>query len=676
MPIFGNLLRIARERSTNRISGKKLSQRDLYELARKLEDPKPGTRAGVAFPASAKGQQELLIREFELGRRTPTAVQRELLEIALQLPAGVFQRDRFQTQDAFKEFLGQLQRQTEHRRWTDLQTRAERTIDDGFGASGATRIPPNPAGLKPAPLARPIPTHNAIAEEIEQYAAPMAGVDFRLCVVQGPAGVGKSTVVWGWWQSHGSKRISENFCAIDCTGKTSEEITRAISRYFLGSDVQGQETAGDNLILAMKKSGHSTLIFDGLTESAWLGNAIDTGSTDKKHFSIFKFREFISRIRKESVYCSIILSLQSDREHGDWLRISDTMSGRDDYTVIDVPLLSSTESVDLMRRLGVRLASSDMRRVAARAGGLPISVVAISEYLKASHETEIAHFITDSAQSGTQLEKFTEFFRRFQHGLGEAERSDKGFHPIAVIRVLGLMPGPIPAEWLDQLTDTVSITRLEHFSSKLLASNPVPFVIQSFGSLDVHALVRAEVRQDIDDALAEKSVDPNISRYEMKAIHLHMAALCYSIFSDKKSLNRNDITALEHFVYHMLRVREFVDIKVRSGDAFASDMDDGRFPNQSDPKSITLFCYNVAKKYLFDAKKYITRTLGRHESKASILKSFFKGAKIGGSAEYFENNDMVEILREISICYMHAGRIHLSLEATNKSLNLEKYLEV
>src|ERR1041385_1062936 len=77
---LGAVIRHFRLQSRNNTDGRPLSQVDLYDLCRRLEDPPYKKRKGVCFGATSEDQQRLNISRFENGKEIPTAGQRRYFE--------------------------------------------------------------------------------------------------------------------------------------------------------------------------------------------------------------------------------------------------------------------------------------------------------------------------------------------------------------------------------------------------------------------------------------------------------------------------------------------------------------------------------------------------------------------------------------------------------------------
>lgn len=90
MLTLGKRLEIFRRKRVFREDGTHLSQGELYRKARAIENPPPRRRKGIGFAvASGESRQAEIIRQFEKDEKVPTEHQRELLERALELPAGL-----------------------------------------------------------------------------------------------------------------------------------------------------------------------------------------------------------------------------------------------------------------------------------------------------------------------------------------------------------------------------------------------------------------------------------------------------------------------------------------------------------------------------------------------------------------------------------------------------------
>jgi hypothetical protein len=692
--LIGKVIQLLRDSLLEPDNGRKMSQADLYARCRKLEqaeiaqelrasfdeseahpeDYGPETerkleapkRKGVSFPATTQGPQAALIRDFERGTKPLGSLHRRLIERALGLPND-FLDQKFADESALHSAICALA----------PARRADAPIVDPAIVASIAKQTPAAAVARRSPNLSPdvsslpgafrsdriIPGRLHYLDSMTSALQPTLPSTSRVLVLQGPPGVGKSYILSQWWSLHG-KSIFSSALAIDCSRLTGDRVVRMISSYFLGNS---QEAIDGTLINQINSRAASIFIFDGAiaaTEPA--------ASADDKD-NLKRIRDIISDLIARGANASFVLSIQSMRDAADAASLRGRLSAGINYEVISLPPLSESDGEMFFKSLGVKVVpGDDLRNLSRALGGLPISIVAAAHHLNSLDPLSRENFVTRISTDASQIETFVDFFNRY---MGLLKKRDFGNapHPHAILRLLAMMPGATPKRWLDELLSLNTIKRLYGFLTDDLSRNPVPFVLDFDDRVDVHAFVRSMLRSDLDAIATNVSTDANTDAAELAWIRLQMVKICFRVVNRTRGeMTRTHVDAMQHCVYHLAELSKHLSGREKgvAPVAFLTDEIVARvFSGDASDAELMKFAFErLAKRYLFQADHLVTRSLGRYETKAKILSYFFEDHDVGKRVLALGEDDTRTLLKELGICYLHAGRLSLADKAITRSM--------
>ncbi len=674
---LGSAIKYIRERTFNEIDGRKFTQAELYKRCREAENPPPKMRAGVCFPSNDTKQQARVIRSFEKGKEDknkrkfiPSPAQLRFIEYALNVSTGLLsgQLSKDNINRALKERDGGNNNQTiphqfEVQLIPDLENPKvivpeHRRVDfDGNRKYLSRDEVPN---LELYPEAE-------LSQRIGKALQHESGRVCRIALLYGPTGVGKTYQATKWIDNN-EKVSGKTTVRVDCTGLRWEQIIRAISRELTGNS---QQILDESLIAVFRLRSPLVLFLDGISlqwPSQWLQEQDTLPIHDQ--FTLSQIRNFVRRLATELLHIEIVLGVQSNRNHPDPLSIRGVLPASAKYYEIPVKPLTDEQGARLLGRLGLNhMSVSDLKTLSNRLEGLPIALVAASEHLRMvppdQHEDYLIDLSSNPNGDTTYSSKFLKLVTNLKHII--SIRS----HPLAVLRLLALMPGSTPTIWIDSLCQEHTLVRLNDFQTAHLNSAPLPFVTVSGKFIDMHALVRATILKDLRDDLTSGS-DPHVTRSEIMKIHLGMAQICFNFISSKHSHPTHyHLCAIEHILNHLVQYCDYLanDDTHTHNIKSKEELIDAIFAGDASRSEIIHFLWHyVSKPYLFDNSKYVTRVLGQYETKARILRYFFPGRNIEVKIVGLTRLDAEDVMRELSICYMHAGRLLSANSAIVRSL--------
>lgn len=627
-----------------RVTHANLSRPKFYEQT-KLQ----GTAAGGRLSAFGLSDAKKKMEEIERGSAPLSDGDLRALELVMDIRAGCLdapgpERD---LEDWLRARRRAPKRAFDPHKPALIGGRCERPEDD-FPASRLALLPSIQAALAPG------------------------GDGLRLLAVEGEALVGKSSLIWQWWARFGAATFTGTALVADCAALPGDQIERLLTDYLFASP---QENPSPDLLVEVLNAHDAPLIvLDGLStrrgltleppperagavaQIASLGRVQPTGADSE---TAARIRQLIASLAKRGVRASILLGVQSPAEDG--LQLRSLLPASTTYRTIRVAPLGEEEAAHYLKGKLPDLSDLDRVRLARTCGGLPCLLDLAAENVASAPRLQkdlaIFHLRDADPNSENAVNAYL--------GLLESQSPEAEDHPLAFLRLLALMPGPTPVQTLEQLIAQANIRRLTKGAVERFVSQRLPFVSDLGDRVDVHPSVRSLIRRRLALQLEGGAESGNLSVSELVRIHLR-ALKSHSglITSSAKSVRRESVQGIEAAIYHLLAVRDLLPETGPDTPATAApgetDADKLQriFKVQVSREELTTFALeNVARRYLMNRTKRLTRTYGQFESKARILSYFLRGFDLEAPMSHVTHQEQRGILHEIGICWMYAGRL-------------------
>lgn len=621
----------------------KLSQQALYKRCQDVEVHLRGS-APPLFPECNERVADRKIRAFEKGNVRPTPHHLRILERALGMGEGTF----------------------------------EPQPSDGPPTDNARRTrEPNLSGF------RSIPRNDVITDETRRVMhcidqALEIRVDdpsVRVACIAAPPGYGKSFIIAQWWYSKGVKTNYDGVLALDCAKMPGDQIIREIGSYFCGREI---EALDDGLIEAIRSTGLSLFIFDGLSTERPKGANLPTTSDTE---TLRTLKELVGLLVRRRVPCRVLLGIQTPYASKPALTTSQIFVNADVVTE-EVRRLSPADGAQMFKALNVDgVSEADLRRLSAQLSGLPLAIEAVARLLVETRQSgdmgklERLVALGEHDAFGDQIPE--SFFARIMRDADLYANPDS--HPEAFIRLLALFPGQISRRIIEMLLEKEKISRLNRASIERFSGDRIPFVTEVNNSFSLHPLVKQHVRADLDAICWGRRYDAHTSMHEIQWIHAAMAVYNLSrLKSDPSDIESMEIGFIEGALHHLIALRDLCSsASIVSDDKVFLDLQNlmGKAIDERaveiDAKSITRFCFRaIAVPYFFERTFRMTRFLGHYETKARLLGFFEGGSGRGRSVDHLSALEGSRIFTEIAVSWMHSGRLELAGHAAVQGRNL------
>ena len=673
----------------------RMNQAELYQRARLYEDAPTKTRKGLAFPLSKGSQssQAKTIRDWEAGAVDPTQQQVEFLEMALELPQGMLLR-YFATEAEIEEAIRNECPGTLRSEYSVEQLVRLRKADAPRASTARTsHIPDHIDGLR-ITLNRPASTRNReVIDKLSDFIFADAVDQFSVCCIAGPSGSGKSHLLSDWYFAIRAEPQRPRIIVIDASHLNEQELKDEVLQRLCG---QRCETGAEILGVAVEAALPAIVVIDGLRDRSphRSGRKVELGELQTATLMLVQLLE------RAGARHSLVLLVEDDKSQEDPLAIERKLQAHSRYLPIRLSSLNTEQAVDfVLGELGQRdgaerahpgsgfrrIAIEDVRKICRRSDKMPITLQAISALIgQCATDSEFDDFVVSGRSGDRRDEHFGPWFRGYIDKLEESYTSQRS-HPTALLRLLALMPGPVPKPWLGLLFQQVRVGRLADGVDDILGSFSSPFIIEDRNEYDLHDLARNEVLLDISTRL-NTLTDANVTFDEVLAIHLGMANVCWQIVQSqprREVLTNAHVRALEHLVFHLMRFR---DLRARRtpGDAVpvAEQCTDSSaraarvYDGTASALEITEHCWrDIVVPYVVHRTHKFTNLLAQFEAKLRLLKYFFPDQRIENKIPFLSRHEADEILKEIAFVASHLGRsstAHLAAKRATEHLALDE----
>jgi hypothetical protein len=491
-----------------------------------------------------------------------------------------------------------------------------------------------------------------------------------LVLLQGRTGVGKTFFVSHWFHSYGQEIFKGDALLIDCSTASFDQILPKVEEYFVSA-----HGGAISVSEALAANHDNLIVLDGLkleqfSEGPHTGPLI-AGVTPGRRPQLRDLAELVAPFLNSTRNTVIILCLENNSKE-----VADTVFVRPLERHVQVKQwqvdpLDDDEGAEFLADLGVSsLDVGSRRRISSRLHGLPIALDAAAKELMrlvgAEREAYIDGLPSASASVGNDFERF---FRNYLSRLDADGGALADPHPHALLRLLALMPGPIPETHLDEILSKKRVTRLKNLSSEAVMTNEFPFTAVVSRTINVHGMVRSILRAEIDEFIQKDKFDnSNTSREELEWIHWQAARFHWNTIRKGNEPNSTLVTAIESFVYHMMAQTRLIppesarrrkrptggadDIALEGFEQRSGRLSNGQLWSIAYDKAVRPFLIS-------DNRHLATRIHGQYEAKARILQLLTDAVQTDAVREgvIVAPLTLAELHKETAVCWMHAGRL-------------------
>jgi hypothetical protein len=519
------------------------------------------------------------------------------------------------------------------------------------------------AELRPAYRARAF----ADFAQVTEISAEFTPVLF---VIEGRKGVGKTFLVSQCYWS--ATQAFPNALLIDCSDLSLDQIFPAAFPFF----------ASDRCVPATRGLG-CLLVLDGLqVERGPEGTMI---RLPNRLAHVGEVVETINRIWREIAPVAVILVVENNERplaSGDVFARLAEEAGHIIHRL--EPLDEEAGAAFLLERGLDDVSEADRRMLSTRLHGLPIALTGAVEEIRLLDTLDREAYLTDLA---SQIDsprpphhRFQDLFVGWLGRLGEDDVDHwKGVsdpqraHPHALLRLLAILSGPVTYQELEEIIAAVPIPRVSGRKIDYLKRGELPFVTHIDDTYDLHMMVRQALRRELRDCVERDEFDAFTNRSQLEAIHWQAAKMRRRSLARERHADANCVGIVEAFVYHMIEQIRLIPkdaanrrmvrpVRVYTAqDLNAFESAPGKLANGK----LWYLAFHEARRFLVDSQKASTRVHGQFEAKARILSRLIAVATEEDIAIQLVN---IDVPKETAICWMHAGRLQLALQAISHRL--------
>jgi tetratricopeptide (TPR) repeat protein len=534
--------------------------------------------------------------------------------------------------------------------------------------------PRRPVGFPNISAVDPLPeSRRRAAQDLADEVLSTANVRSRLVLLQGRTGVGKTFFVAHWFRDYGRRVFGSNALRIDCATISLDQVLPAIEQHFISS----RDSSNMNVADALAANSENLIVLDGLRFEHFKEGPRLSGITPGRRPRLVELAQLISKFVNPTSNTTAIVCVENNSNPiADSLFVR-TLADGVEVTTRWIEALSDEEGANFLAMLGATQEDDRrLRTISSRLHGLPMALVAAAfDLSRLPAEARETYLESVSAASVSDIdEDFARFFRnhldRMVHPVSDGESADP--HPLAFLRLLALMPGPVPRSHLAEILDGKRLKRLKNLSIESAMKAEVSFTTADDDQINLHAFVRNILRAELNGFIEADSYDPYTSRDELEWIHWRAAILNWRIILKGNEATTSLVPVIESFVYHMMAQTRLVTEQRRTR----------RFPAGLNENTINLFeqdagkltnaklwliaYHRVVRKFLLDKRFVATRIHGQYEAKARILQMLTDAATDGVPVP---RHELAELYKETAVCWMHAGRLQSAMRAARLAAN-------
>ncbi|HQS96716.1 MAG TPA: hypothetical protein PK823_09510 [Novosphingobium sp.] len=612
------------------------SERNFYAYCGRLEAERNEERTAFPEKGTEEAERNAIRAILRVG---PNASEEPIIAIALDLPEDFF-RQSFTSSD---NCVAAAQAY-----WNAGSTRPIRRPRKFLRIDGTDHNPPYRKD-----------DFKVLAQfaQFGQYADP------AVLALQGQTSIGKSYLVSQWLWSEGIGQF-DVAVAVDCQNFSFDQVADSIRSSFQHS------LRGDRRLLFL----------DGLRLERE-GSALLFRIPGGQRAAFAELFEILKTAWLELGSFAVIVGVENNASPIVRQDLLNVLPLNAPVLVHRVEALSPDDAAQFLYDRGVnRISLGDRLRVARHYGGLPTFLAAVAREINqmasvAEREAFVAQLFGERMPSAVTkpLQFLDEWLQRHEEQCvgGMPGRVRRAAHPKAFLRLLALMSGPISIGELREIARRVKIERISDHDIESAQLRGLPFVNEVENDVYIlHPAAKQYFRDDIAKALEAQDPDPFCSREELEAIHWRAAHTRLRALRNSIEANPGRVRLIEAFVYHVCE-----QIALIPNEATNSRRSRTRASQPLTPANWTEFdhapglltsgklwqvAFHEVDRLLLEPKKTATRVYGQFEAKARILKKLFDTA-LGEGISVAKVT--VDIQAEMAICWMHAGRLELALQA-------------
>jgi hypothetical protein len=513
-------------------------------------------------------------------------------------------------------------------------------------------------------------SRSAVSDELSSAALAATWGNRSLTVIEGRTGVGKSFLVSHWFWGRGRNSFEHAFL-MNCADMSIDQIRPASTEFFSAAEASAPSRCPRLLVLDGWRIERSR-------DTTWVSTP-----RSERRVPLNELVALINELLGQFGNLCIVLSIENN---GDALVDSafELLDRRAQLRVAQVSPLTVQEGVEFLAQSGLQLNERDLLKLSAQSHGMPLALREAARELRRLSEEELEHYLADMAAPEREPGgEFVSFFKNWlirQDTLDEKDRrlGKQQVHPHALLRLLSIMSGPATRAELDEIVQEASVVRLVGCDLSGLERDEYPFVVPVDNRFDVHARVRAHLRSELQDYIAQDHFDHYTSRVELERIHWRAGVIKLRAIRDEPQGDAEVMSSLEAFVYHVLQQVRLIPrsggsrnrrpTKSVSGNPKLLDKNYREGPGRLSNAQLWELAHSQVRAILFDKHHVSTRVYGQFEAKARILTHLVKAS--AEEALLLPQAVAESLPKEVALSWLHAGRLRVaqrSLE-TNTAL--------
>lgn len=507
-------------------------------------------------------------------------------------------------------------------------------------------------------------------------------------LVEGRTWAGKSVFTGYWFRDHYWPRYRGHALNLNCDALSIETVLEKVAAHF---GPLAQEAGLELDAYFQTSSTPKLIVLDRLKMEHFAeGPPTLAGQRPTLRDLVRAMTPFVNAGRN----VTLVLVIENNGPRVEDFAFSRTLDHSVGLHRVVLEPLDDEEGAELLAELGVTgLPEHTRREISRRNHGLPLAIRACADELMRLTALEQEDYVDDRVGGAIggigAADAFSRFFAEYVEPLatvgadtGTATDADEPAeaalgeaNPLALLRLLSLMPGPLQIEDLRDLLDARQIARLETMRIESVLRGDIPFVRVDELSVHLQDRVARILRAELELAIRTDQLDPFCSREELEWIHWRCAMQNWRLIRNLPMDGEVDdlsINAIEAFVHHAMALIRLIG----ANDARRSQ----RFPSTVPANLIAQFekgpgaltsaqlwmfaCQRVVRPFLLENSYTKVRMFGQYETKARIIGYLLKEAEANVPAPMQER---VELFKEMAVCLMHAGRLNSALRAIGRA---------
>ena len=541
----------------------------------------------------------------------------------------------------------------------------------------------------------PIPqSRQALSKELTKTLMEAPRHGSAIVVLEGKSAVGKSYFLGHWYRDEGLENFPGAAICLDCASITLDQIVPqlySMMGLFHAADSSPLDLAGHLATLH-----RNLIVLDGLRLRRDPNGSALLIAGDGRMYRVSELMGVLHPILRDSGNTCCVVCLENNNSSVELEPFIRHLPSSIATRKLNVFPLQPGEGAQFLRDLGVaQLSHAELAEIAGELHGMPLALrVAANELCQAPQVVRERYLETiksgiPKTDDAAEVNEFQRAFVRYrervekEHAISSAVGAMRrgvpatatAPHPVALLRLLGLMPEPIHYSQLTYMLEPNKIARLAHASIETVEQANIPFVKLTNSTVDLHAMARGMMRHELDGFIASDQFEKCTSRLELEWIHWRASLWHWRILKDETDIDALTMSNVSDFVFHIveqIRTLKRDDKQRRQKNYSRGITKDMIVQFERSAHSLTdiqlwLIAYHrVVRPLLLDPKHIPTRVFGQFEAKARTLETLAEPIEAGTP---FQPLEMADLYKETALCWMHSGRLQSAFTAINKSIN-------